>query len=261
MTDTDPNADPNLDPSADPSADPSGQAAAPEPASPAGTKAAGTQAAVAATGADSGANSVANNKATIPLFPLRTVLFSGGQLPLKIFEARYTAMISRCLKQDIGFGVVLLRKGPEVQPGPAGSGSERPEFFDVGTEASIVDFNQLNDGLLGIVAQGGRKFRVLNTWVEPDQLMMGEVAYLPEEPAVSLSDEHAGLVDILQELVQHPMVQKLRLDIDFADARSVGWRLAELLPIEPEIKQSLLQLHLPKERLSELTRLVNKLRA
>lgn len=198
----------------------------------------------------------------IPLFPLRTVLFSGGQLPLKIFEARYTGMVSSCLKQGIGFGVVLLRKGSETRhASKAGSGSEPPVFFDVGTEASIVDFNQLNDGVLGIVARGGRKLRVHRTWEQPDRLMMGEVSYLPDEPEAELGDEHAGLVDILQELVQHPMVQKLSLDIDFADARSVGWRLAELLPIEPEIKQSLLQLHLPKERLSELTRLVNKLRA
>ena len=208
--------------------------------------------------AGQGAGAAQTKGVEIPLFPLRTVLFSGGQLPLKIFEARYTAMVSSCLKQGIGFGVVLLRKGGESRQGPP---SDAPEFFDVGTEASIVDFNQLSDGLLGIVAQGGRKFRVLKTWEQPDQLLMGQVAYLPEEPAASLSDEHAGLVDILQELVQHPMVQKLQLDIDFADARSVGWRLAELLPIEPEIKQSLLQLHLPKERLSELTRLVNKLRA
>jgi len=196
--------------------------------------------------------------AEIPLFPLRTVLFSGGQLPLKIFEARYTAMVSRCLKADIGFGVVLLRKGSDTRVGP---NSDQPDFFDVGTEARIVDFNQLNDGLLGIVATGGRKFRVLRTWEQSDLLMMGEVAYLPDEPAAQLGDEHEGLVDILQELVQHPMVKRLQLDIDFEDARSVGWRLAELLPIEPEIKQSLLQLHLPAERLSELSRLVDKLRA
>lgn len=194
----------------------------------------------------------------IPLFPLRTVLFKDGHLPLRIFEPRYVDMIRHCLREDSGFGVVLIREGHEAK---LDERFELPRVFQIGTEARIVDFNQLSDGLLGIVAQGGRKFRVLNTWEQPDQLLMGEVAYLPEEPASSLSDEHAGLVDILQELVQHPMVQKLRLDIDFADARSVGWRLAELLPIEPEIKQSLLQLHLPKERLSELTRLVNKLRA
>ena len=198
------------------------------------------------------------DRAEIPLFPLRTVLFNGGQLPLKIFEARYVAMISRCLKEGIGFGVVLLRSGGDTRLDPD---STAPDIFAVGTEASIVDFNQLSDGLLGIVAQGGRKFQVLRTWEQDDLLLMGEIEYLPEEPTVAIGEEHADLVAILAELVQHPMIKKLKLDIDFEDARAVGWRLAELLPIEPEIKQSLLQLNWPKERLSELTRLVGKLRA
>ena len=76
-----------------------------------------------------------------------------------------------------------------------------------------------------------------------------------------MSDVHNYmLVDILKELMKHPMIEKLELDIDFSDARSVGRRLAELLPIEVEIKQSLLQLQWPRERLSEIIRLVNKLR-
>ena len=89
---------------------------------------------------------------------------------------------------------------------------------------------------------------------------MGEVSFLPTEPAVAISPEHADLVELLGELAEYPGVQKLNLEIDLEDARSVGWRLAELLPIEPEIKQSLLQLQYPRERLQELTRLVNKLR-
>ncbi len=128
------------------------------------------------------------------------------------------------------------------------------------TEAHVVDFNQLPNGRLGIIVKGGRKFRVLETSAQADHLMVGKVDYLPAEPAVPVGDEHNGLVEILKELVKHPGVQKLNLDIDFADARSVGARLAELLPIEPEIKQSLLQLQLPRERLTELTRLVTKLR-
>ena len=196
--------------------------------------------------------------AEIPLFPLRTVLFSGGQLPLRIFEPRYVNMVSRCLKDGIGFGVVLLRSGGDTR---LGSDSPMPDIFEVGTEANIVDFNQLNDGLLGIVAEGGRKFRIQRAWEQDDLLLMGEVEYLPDEPTVDVGAEHGELVAILAELVQHPMIQKLNLEIDFDDARTVGWRLAELLPIEPEIKQSLLQLNWPRERLTELSRLVHKLRA
>lgn len=193
----------------------------------------------------------------IPLFPLGTVLFSGGQLPLKIFEARYLDMVGNCMRQGTGFGVVLIRRGADARLSPD---AEQPDVFDVGTEASIVDFNQLDGGLLGIVAKGGRKFRVREVTERPDHLMMGRVEYLPDEPVGLLRPEHQPLVGILKELIKHPMIEKLSLDIDFDDARSVSWRLSELLPIEPEIKQSLLQLQFPRERLSELTRLVTKLR-
>ncbi|MDP6375219.1 MAG: LON peptidase substrate-binding domain-containing protein [Pseudomonadales bacterium] len=193
----------------------------------------------------------------LPLFPLGAVLFRGGLLPLKIFEPRYLDMIGSCMRSDSGFGVVLIRRGADVRLTPDAT---QPEIFGVGTQARIVDFNQLDRGLLGIVACGGAKFRVHKTWEQADHLLMGRVEYLPEEPAAGLTDDHEPLVAILRELVKHPMIQKLNLDIDFDDARSVSWRLAELLPIEPEIKQSLLQLHQPRERLSELARLVSKLR-
>lgn len=194
----------------------------------------------------------------IPLFPLRVVLFDGGRLPLQIFETRYLDMVSRCMRESIPFGVVLIRgAGSDARVDPD---SDQPAIFDVGTEAHIVDFNQLPNGRLGIIVRGGRKFRVVSTREQTDHLLLGEVEYLPAEPESTVPSEHAPLVDILKELVKHPGVQKLGLEIDFADARSVGARLAELLPIEPEIKQSLLQLQLPRERLQELTRLVNKFR-
>lgn len=194
--------------------------------------------------------------AELPLFPLGTVLFQGGSLPLQVFEPRYLDMISRCMREDVPFGVVLIRQGSDIwRPGLGG-----PELFEVGTEAGIVDFNQLGNGRLGVTVRGGRKFRVRETREQVDHLLIGRVTFLPEEPSVGVGKEHQELVDLLNELLAHPGVQQLKLDIDLDDARSVGWRLSELLPIEAEIKQSLLQLQMPRERLSELTRLVNKLR-
>jgi len=194
----------------------------------------------------------------MPLFPLRVVLFDGGRLPLQIFETRYLDMVSRCMREGSPFGVVLIRGvGSDARLAPD---AQQPEIFAVGTEAEIVDFNQLPNGRLGIIIKGGRKFRVVSTREQADHLLLGTVEFLPAEPLVAVGHEHEGLVEILRELVKHPGVQKLGLEIDFSDARSVGARLAELLPIEPEIKQSLLQLQLPRERLQELTRLVNKFR-
>lgn len=193
----------------------------------------------------------------IPLFPLHPVLFPGGCLPLQIFEPRYLDMVVRCMRDGTPFGVILIRKGADARAGP---GSVQPDIFDVGTDAHVEDFNQLSNGRLGIVVRGGRKFRIRSVREQSDHLLLGEVEYLPDEPALSVGDEHGELVDILRELVKHPMIEKLDLDVVFDDARSVGWRLAELLPIEPEIKQSLLKLQWPRERLQELARLVGKLR-
>ena len=193
----------------------------------------------------------------LPLFPLSTVLFNGGQLPLRIFEPRYVDMVSRCMKANSGFGVVLIRTGAELQ-GPRQAAG--PEIFRTGSIAHIEDFNGLSDGTLGVVARGGAKIRIRETWLQDDGLMLGRVEQLPLEAQTAVDERFAGLVEILRELILHPMIEKMALDIDFEDARSVGWRLAELLPIEAEIKQSLLQMHLPRERLVELVRIVNKLK-
>lgn len=193
----------------------------------------------------------------MPLFPLGTVLFEDGLLPLQIFETRYLDMVGRCSRNDEPFGVVLIRRGSDARIAPD---AEQPQIFQVGTAAQIIDFNQLSNGNLGITARGGRKFRVLETREQDDHLLIGRVAYLPAEPELAVAPEYAVLVDILRELLKHPTIQKLGVEVDFSDARSVGWRLAELLPIEPEIKQSLLKLQFPRERLQELTRLVDKLR-
>jgi Lon protease-like protein len=193
----------------------------------------------------------------IPLFPLHPVLFPGGLLPLQVFEPRYLDMVARCMREGAPFGVVLIRRGNDAR---LTRDASQPQIFDVGTEARIVDFNQLSGGRLGVVVRGGRKFRVRRTREQPDHLLIGEVEILPDEPPVTMGEEYQELVDILRELIRHPLIQKLGLEIAFDDARSVGWRLAELLPIEPEIKQSLLKLQWPRERLQELSRLVDKLR-
>jgi len=192
----------------------------------------------------------------IPLFPLKTVLYPGGRLPLRIFEPRYVDLITSCLKQSIGFGVVLIRSGSDSRV----ADNRQPDIYNIGTYAEIIDFNQLKDGLLGIIARGKHKFRILRKFEMDDHLLMAEAEFLPAEAREALDAGHKDMVDTLKELVKHPMVQKLQkqmhIDIDYNDASSVSLRLAELLPLDPEAKQSLLQLNRPKERLTELVRLL-----
>ena len=97
----------------------------------------------------------------VSLFPLRTVLYPGGPLPLRVFEPRYLDMICESLKGERPFGVVLIRHGSETG---------RASTFDVGTLASITDWYQGSDGVLGVTAVGGERFRVLSTERRPNGL-------------------------------------------------------------------------------------------
>ena len=200
------------------------------------------------------------SKKNMPLFPLRTVLFPEGILPLRIFEPRYVDMIRWCMRENSPFGVVLLKSGSDVMKaaGQEDQGPAVPDIFGFGTQAEIVDFNQADNGLLGIIAQGGRKFSVESTTQQPDGLLRGQVTLVPEEPKGEMRDDYAPLVGVLKDLMEHPLIQQLNLNVDMQQARSVSYRLAELLPIEQEIKQALLQLNRPAERMAELQRLVEK---
>ncbi len=180
----------------------------------------------------------------LPLFPLHTVLFPGGPLPLRIFETRYTDMVSRCMRDQRTFGVLLIQEGEEA--------GEVASTASVGCTARIADFNALPDGFLGISCVGERKFRVQRVWRAADGLNLGEVMWLPEEPSLVVPAEFARLTEIvrraLAELDEHyGFVEK-----KFDDASWVGARLAELLPIHPNDKQSLLEIEDPIRRLEAL---------
>lgn len=195
---------------------------------------------------------------TLPLFPLSTVLFPGGLLPLQIFETRYIDMVGRCMREGDPFGVVLLLEGREAR---RDADEADPRFAAIGTRAHIIDFTQLSNGLLGITAQGGSRFRVHAASPQTDQLLMGRVETLPEAPTCSVPGEFAALVDILRQLLAHPDVNRLGIEVDYGDARSVVGRLSELLPLSPPLKQSLLELDDPILALAELERAVHAMQA
>jgi Lon protease-like protein len=177
----------------------------------------------------------------IPLFPLGTVLFPGGPLPLRIFETRYIDLVRRCLRDDSGFGVVLIREGAEAG-GPALT-------CDVGTYARIVDFSQQPDGLLGIRAVGGRRFRILERRRARDGLNVADVEWLPEDAQQPLPEEFAELGPALDAILTQVGEPYASLQRQLDDAAWVAGRLAEILPIPPGHKQHCLELDDPVERL------------
>jgi len=177
----------------------------------------------------------------IPLFPLGTVLFPGGPLPLRIFETRYIDLVRRCLRDDSGFGVVLIREGVEAG-GPALT-------YDVGTYARIVDFSQQPDGLLGIRAAGERRFRIVERRRARDGLNVADVEWLPADVPQPLPEEFAELGPALDAILAQVGEPYASLERRLHDAAWVAGRLAEILPIPPGHKQHCLELDDPVERL------------
>lgn len=185
----------------------------------------------------------------IPLFPLNAVLFPGGQLSLRIFEPRYLDLVRECSRSGSGFGVCLILAGREAGA-PASPAA-------VGTLARIEDFYALPDGLLGIRARGSRRFRATRTRVRDNGLVHGEVSWLAEEPQLDMPPEYGLLALILERLLEqvggeHARAERQRLD----DASWVGFRLAELLPVELTERQHWLQLTDPLQRLDGLMRCI-----
>jgi Lon protease-like protein len=189
----------------------------------------------------------------IPLFPLNTVLFPGGPLPLRIFEPRYVDMVRKCMREASPFGVLLIRTGAEV--------GAVTSTADVGTSARIVDFNQLQDGLLGITCLGDKRFRVQSRRTQADGLHLGEVEWLSEGTAVALPAEHVHLAELLGKVLPELGDLYTLVDRKFDDTAWVAARLAEILPISLADKQTFLEMDDPRERLAKLAPLIRRAEA
>ena len=185
---------------------------------------------------------------TIPIFPVHSVLFPGGPLVLRIFEPRSLDMISRCLKQECGFGVSLIKEGSEV--------GDAAKVYPVGTLGQITYWHKRPDGLLGVTLRGEQRFHIVEQWVEADQLLVAEVELLPNDPPQATSEEHQGLVAMLKRILgelDHPYTN---LPKQYDDAGWVSARLVELLPLEYSHKQRLLQENDPLQRLNLLLQMM-----
>jgi Lon protease-like protein len=184
----------------------------------------------------------------LPLFPLRTVLFPGGLLPLRIFEPRYVDMLGRCMSEGGEFGVVLIIRGDE-------SGAVAA-MADVGTTARIIDFNTLPDGLLGLMCRGARRFRLRSRRQQGDGLHLGTVEWIADSPPSALAGEHRPVARVLGRVLQELGVTGQLLQVNLEDAGWVADRLAELLPLERAMQQELLELDDPQERMRRLAPLI-----
>jgi uncharacterized protein len=198
----------------------------------------------------------ASSLTTLPLFPLGSVLYPDGFLPLRIFELRYLTMIGHAHKAGTPFGVVGLTQGAEVRM----AGAEPEQFASVGTVAEIRHFEAQQAALLQIECIGTHRFRVHSSSQLKNGLWTAEVEWLPDDVAMAVPEDlsHVAqalrrLVDTLEERRRAEGLDSMRLPIAqpwrFDDCGWVANRWCELLPMQPELKQRLMELDSPLMRL------------
>ena len=179
----------------------------------------------------------------VPLFPLHTVLFPGGRLPLRIFEQRYMEMAKTCLKDNSLFGVCLIHQGKEV--------GEPAVPVGVGCLARIAEWDMPQLGVLQVTARGESRFRILDQRVQADGLVRASIELLPEGDDVPLPEAAARYARLLERVIeQHPALLERPHRLD--SSAWVSARLAELLPLPLEAKQALLETENGRARLEKL---------
>ena len=205
---------------------------------------------------------------SLPLFPLGTVLYPGGLLPLRIFEVRYLDMIGKCHKTGAPFGVVALTQGSEVrkpEDGPGGDGFASEAFHNVGTLATITSFSVPQPGLMAIRCTGTQRFEVSRREKLKHGLWIADVTRLDDDLAIPVPDDLRGTANALGKLIrtlqergvpadQMPLEPPYRLD----DCGWVANRWCELLPMPLELKQRLMELDNPLVRLELVSDILEK---
>jgi Lon protease-like protein len=183
----------------------------------------------------------------VPLFPLNTVLFPGGRLPLRIFEQRYMGMAKTCLRDGSAFGICLIREGREVGA-PATP-------VDIGCLARIATWDMPQLGLLHITARGEQRFRIVDRRVQADGLTRATIELLEEDRDGPIPESCAGCVKLLERVIEQQSAlfeAPLRLE----SASWVSARLAEILPLPLPAKQELLELSDARARIERLNALL-----
>jgi hypothetical protein len=171
------------------------------------------------------------NREEIHLFPLNTVLFPGGTLPLKVFEQRYIEMTKACLRDNRPFGVCLIREGREVGTAAV------PE--PVGCLAVIEQWDMPQLGVFQLVARGGDRFRIHDMRVAPNHLISAVVDMIPPDSGAGVVDQLCR--EVLQAIIEKVGAKRFPAPLELDDPAWVGYRLAELLPLDARVKQELLE--------------------
>ncbi|HAG71274.1 MAG TPA: peptidase S16 [Gammaproteobacteria bacterium] len=199
-----------------------------------------------------------SEKKEIALFPLRVVAFPGSRVDLQIFERRYIDLVTQSMKSDTGFGICLLKQGDSMA-----DSETKQAIHRTGTCVKIADWDQLESGLLGITVEGINKFVIEDCWQADSGLLHATVEFSATDAVgsqeIPLQDKYSGLVDLLESLEKHPLVEQKNLIIDYDNLWDLGWRLSDLMPLDLEQKQDLLELDDPWQRIEKIEEIVSRL--
>ncbi|MEO7152439.1 MAG: LON peptidase substrate-binding domain-containing protein [Burkholderiaceae bacterium] len=190
----------------------------------------------------------------LPLFPLRTVLFPDGVLPLKVFEARYLDMIAGCLRERSRFGVVSLLRGGELH-----RADQAVDFAPIGVEAELIDVDSAQAGILLVRCRGGRRFEVGATRQQADGLWLATTTSLPADPVTAPGPESEPSVRTLEQAIQSIEAQDAAAFLPpyrYDDAGWVANRWCEILPLPVAVKHRLMALDDPLQRLHLIDEIV-----
>jgi len=179
--------------------------------------------------------------ANLPIFPLGAVLFPGGVLPLKVFEARYVDMTRECMKAGTPFGICLIKEGGEV-------GSPAVPHA-IGCLATITDWDMEQLGVLQIKTRGLQRFRILSSRVQANGLIRAATQPIADDPVTGVRMEFAGCMILLKALLPKVPADLIPEPHDFDNAAWLSNRLSEVLPIPALAKQKLMELENPDARL------------
>ena len=186
----------------------------------------------------------------IPLFPLNVVLFPEGELNLRIFEPRYIDMVRDCFRNDTGFGICLIQEDRAAE--------KSCDFFPMGTYAKIIDWSQMEDGLLGIVVRGEKRYRVNSYKRSEDNLCIGDVEWLIDDSNL-MPATYQNFSDLLREIATRYKLPMENMLGRFDEANWVSERLAELLPFDLSIKQEILEMNSALHRFDYMQDLLKKI--
>jgi Lon protease-like protein len=138
-------------------------------------------------------------------------------------------------------------------------GQSAPNIARVGTLVRIEDFDQNGQGQLTLMIRAEGKFKILDTFENPNRALIGEIMMVPPEPVIATGPEDAPLVEVLEHLMAHPAVQFKASQVDYQTLSSLGGRLAELLPLRNTVRQRMLEINDPVTRLSHLEKILDQM--